>query len=105
MKIYGAPICIDCRNFKEIMDERGFEADYIDITESTAKLKAFLALRDREPIFESVRQAGGIGIPFFVRDSGEMTFDMDEALAWIGEPAVRPEEIREHRGCCGPDGC
>lgn len=32
MKVYGAEICIDCRNYKAIQKNRGFEAEYIDIT-------------------------------------------------------------------------
>ena len=35
MKVYGAEICVDCRNYKAIQEKRGFEAEYIDITEST----------------------------------------------------------------------
>ena len=31
LKVYGADICIDCRNYKEIKEKRGFEAEYIDI--------------------------------------------------------------------------
>ncbi len=33
MKVYGADICIDCRNYKAIQQKRGFEAEYIDIVE------------------------------------------------------------------------
>ena len=51
MKVYGAEICIDCRNFKAIQKARGFEAEYVDITADTTNLKEFLAIRDNEPIF------------------------------------------------------
>ena len=34
MKVYGAEICMDCRNYKAIQKTRGFEAEYIDITEN-----------------------------------------------------------------------
>ena len=50
MKVYGAEICIDCRNYKAIQKARGFVAEYIEITEDTTKLKEFLALRDHEAI-------------------------------------------------------
>ena len=39
----------------------------------------------------------------FVREDGRKTFDIDEALSWIGQPPVREEEIVEHRPCC--DSC
>ena len=97
MKVYGAQICIDCRNYKAIQKARGFEAEYIEITEDTAKLKEFLQLRDTSPLFEDIRARGGIGIPLFVDDDGEMTFDINEAFSWIGQPPVREEEIVEHR--------
>lgn len=105
MKVYGAEICIDCRNYKAIQKARGFEADYVEITENTTNLKEFLKLRDSEPIFEEVREHNGIGIPFFVHEDGRKTFDIDEALAWIGQAPVRDEEIVEHRNACGINGC
>lgn len=95
MKVYGAQICIDCRNYRVIQKNRGFEAEYIEITEDTGKLKEFLGIRDHDPIFEEVRNRGGIGIPLFVNEDGRKTFDMDEALSWIGQPPVREEEIVE----------
>lgn len=97
MKVYGTQICIDCRNYKAIQKARGFEAEYIEITEDTAKLKEFLQLRDTSPLFEEIRARGGIGIPLFVDDDGEMSFDINEAFSWIGQPPVREEEIVEHR--------
>ena len=105
MKVYGTAICIDCRNYKAIQENRGFEAEYIDITENTANMRAFLALRDSEEIFAPVKERGGIGITIFVNEDGRKTFDIDEALAWIGEPPVRPEEIVETGMACSIDGC
>ena len=55
MKVYGSDICIDCRNYKAIQKNRGFEAEYVDITENTQNLREFLHFRDNEPIFEPVR--------------------------------------------------
>ena len=105
MKVYGAQICADCRNYKAIQKTRGFAAEYIDITEDTGKLKEFLQLRDHEPVLAPVRERGGIGIPLFVHEDGRKTRDMDEALAWIGHPPVQPEEIVEKHSSCGINGC
>lgn len=105
MKVYGADICIDCRNYKAIQKARGFEAEYIDITENTANLREFLQIRDHDSIYEPVRAHSGIGIPLFVREDGVKTFDMDEAFSWIGQDPVRAEEIVEHRNSCGINGC
>ena len=81
MKVYGADICIDCRNYKAIQQKRGFEAEYIDIVESTQNLREFLEIRDSDPVFDQVKARHGIGIPLFVREDGVKTFDMDEAFS------------------------
>lgn len=75
LKVYGAQICIDCRNYKAIQKRRGFEAEYIDITEDTGKLREFLNMRDNNPVFEQVKENNGIGIPLFINDDGRKTFD------------------------------
>lgn len=93
MKVYGAQICIDCRNYKAIQEKRGFDAEYIEITEDTGKLKEFLRMRDNDEIFAPVRERGGIGIPLFVNEDGRKTFDINEAFSWIGQDPVREDEI------------
>lgn len=103
MKVYGSDICIDCRNYKAIQKSRGFDAEYIDITENTLNLREFLHIRDHSPLFDPVRSHGGIGIPLFVREDGEMTLDVNEALAWLGEAPVQDWEIPEK--VCGLGGC
>lgn len=95
MKVYGAQICIDCRNYRAIQKARGFEAEYVEIIENTTNLKEFLAIRDNDPMFEAVRANGGIGIPLFVKEDGTKTLDINEALGWIGQPPVKDEEIVE----------
>ena len=105
MKVYGTEICIDCRNYKAIQENRGFEAEYIDITENTANMKEFLAIRDQDPLFKEVRERHGIGIPLFVREDGVKTFDINEAFAWIGQAPVEEDEIVEKGFSCSVDGC
>lgn len=105
LKVYGADICIDCRNYKAIQKSRGFEAEYIDIIENTTNLKEFLEIRDGDPIFEPVRERHGIGIPLFVKEDGTKTFDIDEAFSWIGQSPVEEHEIVETRSTCGENGC
>ena len=95
LKVYGTDICIDCRNYKAIQKKRGFEAEYINITENTGNLKAFLEIRDKDSVFVPVKERGGIGVPLFVREDGTKTFDIDEALSWIGEESVKENEIAE----------
>ena len=92
MKIYGSEICSGCRAFKALMAERGFEAEFIEITENVANLRAFLKLRDTQKCFDSIRAEGRIGIPVFENDDGEITLDENVALSWIGQPPMEEEE-------------
>ncbi len=95
MKVFGSDICGDCREFKALMLSRGFEAEYVEITENVTNLKAFLKLRDSEAVFRAVRERGGIGIPAFVREDGAVTLDVNAALEWIGQPPVEQDEVCE----------
>lgn len=77
LKIYGAPICSTCVETKQKLDAMGMEYEYIDITASTANLRAFLSLRDTLPQYEAVKAEGRIGIPTFVWDDGSVTLETD----------------------------
>ena len=94
MKVYGSKICVDCRNYLAIQKARGFDCDFIEITEDTGKLKEFLRLRDTDPIFDPVKEHSGIGIPCFVNEDGRKTFDINEALSWIGQEPVKDSEMK-----------
>ena len=91
LKVYGSDICGDCRDFKAVKAERGFEVEYIDITESTKNLREFLQLRDSSAAFAPVKERGSIGIPAFVNENGDVTVDLNTALAWIGQAPVEDE--------------
>lgn len=98
LKVYGAEICGDCRFFKQLMAERGFEVEYIEMTDSVMHLREFLNLRDHNDAFAAVRERGSIGIPAFVNEDGQVTVDLNTALGWIGqEPVVDDED----EGCVG----
>ena len=98
---YGSEICIDCRNTLAILKARKLEDQFrfIDMTDNTDNMKAFLTLRDREAAFAPAREGENgrsfIGIPAFVKEDGKVTLDLDEALGWLGQPPVREEEIVE----------
>lgn len=84
--MYGAQICPDCVEAKEqLKDMEDIQLEYRNITESTAVLKEFLAFRDKEEIFLPVKEAGKIGIPFFVLEDGRKTFDVTEFTQLTGE--------------------
>ena len=75
LKVYGMKICPDTVECCEALTRAGVEYEFLDFAEKTANLKAFLKLRDSSPLFDPVRQEGGIGIPCIQREDGSITFD------------------------------
>lgn len=78
MKYYGTSLCPDCVEADKQLAEKEIACEYICITESTANLKEFLALRDARPEFEEVKREGGIGIPSFLKEDGSIVFSVEE---------------------------
>ncbi|MCI6228488.1 MAG: hypothetical protein SPC78_02265 [Candidatus Faecousia sp.] len=80
LKVYGMKICPDTVECCEALTRAGVEYEFLDFAEKTANLKAFLKLRDGSPLFDPVRQEGGIGIPCIQREDGSITFDWEEFM-------------------------
>ena len=78
LKIYGSMMCPDCVNCRKDLDEAGIAYEYLDFAEDLRNLKAFLALRDQETVFEQVRAEGKIGIPCILREDGTVTLQWSE---------------------------
>ena len=83
LKFYGAAICSSCREMKQRLDEQGIAYEYVDITASIANLRAFLALRDKLPLYDAIKAEGRVGIPTFVWDDGTVSLD----TGWLEAPA------------------
>lgn len=80
IKIYGSMLCKDCIQCREDLDKAGVSYEYLDFSQDLGNLKVFLSLRDENPLFEPVRQAGGIGIPCILREDGSITLDWEEFM-------------------------
>ena len=80
IRIFGSMLCKDCVQCKKDLDEAKVTYEYLDFSEDLGNLKAFLSIRDRDPIFEAVRQDGRICIPCIVREDGSITLDWQEFL-------------------------
>ena len=78
--IYGSMQCPDCQNCRADLDRAEVSYEYLDFSESLKYLKEFLALRDRDPVFDTARQNGSIGIPCIVREDGSITLSWEEFL-------------------------
>ena len=101
MKIimYGAEICPDCVEAKKQLSmEESIELDYRNITESTRILKEFLAYRDHDSIFATVKEEGRIGIPFFLLEDGTKTFEIEEYVK------LKASEASHTYSSCSLDG-
>lgn len=79
--VYGSKLCPDTVEALDALKKNNVAHTYLDITDDLSNLKAFLKYRDTRGEYESVRQKGGIGIPFFVIDDGaSFTFDYKELI-------------------------
>ena len=78
LKIYGSMLCPDCVDCCADLDNSNVEYEFLDFSASLRNLKEFLAIRDREAIFDSVKLMGSIGIPCIVKEDGSVTLDWTE---------------------------
>lgn len=77
LKIYGSMLCKDCVRCRQNLDRLGKAYAFFDINESLENMKAFLRIRDREPVFREVRREGKIGIPCLVDDEGKVSLSWE----------------------------
>ena len=78
--IYGTDQCPDCVNCKRDLDQAGVVYEYRNISGNLLYLKEFLIIRDQNPLFSSVREAGKIGIPCIAEDDGAVTLSWEQYL-------------------------
>ena len=80
LTIYGSMLCPDCVDCCADLDRNHIPYEFLDFADSVKNLKEFLVIRDREPVFEEVRQRGSIGIPCILREDGSVTLSWEEFL-------------------------
>ena len=74
MIVYGTKQCPDTTVCLESLEKAGTPYEFRDISD-LSMLKEFLSYRDHSPLFDPVRAAGGVGIPFLVLEDGTQTFE------------------------------
>jgi len=84
LKIYGSMLCKDCVRCCEDLTKAGVDFCFFDFSKELGNLKTFLAYRDREPIFEAVKESGIIGIPCIVDESGNIVLDWSKYVGQAG---------------------
>lgn len=80
LKIYGSMLCKDCVQCLHELDKAGVLYTYLDFSDDLRNLKEFLVLRETLDLFASVKEAGGIGIPCLVEESGEITLSWEKYI-------------------------
>lgn len=81
MIIYGTHRCPDCENAERILNAKGITYDYVNIFGSTRGMKEFLKLRDHRAEFESIKEAGSIGVPcFYLPEEDRIEFDVKNVM-------------------------
>ena len=80
LKIYGSMFCPDCVKCREDLDRAGVPYEYLDFADSLWNLKVFLGLRDKEAVFDELKEAGKIGIPCILREDGTVTLSWEEFM-------------------------
>ena len=79
LRIYGSMLCPDCVQCRADLDKAGVAYEYLDFSESLLHLKEFLVLREN-PIFDTIRSEGKIGIPCLVKENGTLTLTWEEYM-------------------------
>lgn len=77
LKIYGSMQCPDCVKCREDLDKAGVEYEYLDFSDDLRNLKAFLTIRDNDPLFAEVRAEGKIGIPCILEENGRISLSWE----------------------------
>ena len=78
LKVVGSHLCPDTLAAIEQLKKDGKEFEFIDILNSHEELKVYLALRDKDPLYDGIRGTERMGIPAFVKDCGCVTLDIAE---------------------------
>lgn len=78
--VIGSHLCPDTLYALNELVEAGREIEFKNLSASLPDLKAYLALRDSEAMYQPVKEGGGIGIPCFILEDGTKTMDLNAVL-------------------------
>lgn len=78
--VIGSHLCPDTLYALCKLSEKHAEIDFKNLSAGLPDLKAYLAVRESSSLYEDVRRAGGIGIPYFELEDGTATLDLDVVL-------------------------
>lgn len=100
IKVYGNMNCPYCVVMKENLDLNNVEYEFVDVLASLSNLGSFLALRDREPVFDELKSMNDIGLPAFIDQDNRVRIDWENWLIENGyEIKVPKATIFENSSC------
>ena len=80
VKVIGSQLCPETLYALSKLKEENAEIDFQDLSSSFSALKDYLYVRENNALYEAVRKAGGIGIPFIELEDGTQTLDLNVVL-------------------------
>jgi len=78
--VIGSSLCPDTLYALNRLKEKNADIDFQNLSASFPALKNYLNVRENNVLYDAVREAGGIGIPFFELEDGTQTLDLDVVL-------------------------
>lgn len=81
--MYGSHLCQDVLFAVYKLKEQGVQIDFRNISVDFSALKEFMNFRENYEIFTEIKQNNKLGIPFFVLNDGNYTFDFNEIIEKI----------------------
>lgn len=80
VKVIGSHLCPDTLYALNKLKEKNADIDFQDLSASFPALQDYLYVRENNALYDTVLEAGGIGIPFFELKDGTQTLDLDVVL-------------------------
>lgn len=80
--IYGSSLCQDTLYALIKLKARGAEVDFHNITAVLPDLRAFMTLREEDPVYANVGKER-LGMPLFILEDGRKTLDLNEVLGSV----------------------
>lgn len=80
--IYGSTLCQDTLYALMKVKSAGAEVDFHNITAVLPDLRAFMTLREEDPVYAEVGKER-LGIPLFIYEDGSKTLELSDVLVHI----------------------
>ncbi|MCD8037193.1 MAG: glutaredoxin [Clostridiales bacterium] len=78
--VIGSHLCPDTLEALGKLAVIKADTDFKDILANHDNLRSYLKLRDTNPMYDDIRGTDRMGIPCFIFENGDMSFDTDEVI-------------------------